>query len=544
MIPKLQKDKHYSVDLKNKVSVLTDAGIIAIQEMLNINGLFESKHALLLQNLNQALRVWTLFSKNVDYVVKEGRIIIVDEFTGRLKDSSRWSDGLHQAIEAKEGVEVKAENQTLASITFQNYFRLYSKLAGMTGTADTEAEEFSKIYKLEVVVVPPHLPMIREDLADVIYRDKNTKYSAVVNLIKELYEKGRPVLVGTISIETSELISERLHKLQIPHEVLNAKHHEREAKIISNAGQKAAVTIATNMAGRGTDIKLTAETVQLGGLYILGTERHESRRIDHQLRGRSGRQGDAGSSKFFISLEDDLMKIFSPDKVKNIMRTLGSEDLEEKRPLEHRKITKAIAETQKKVEVHHFNIRKHLLDYDNVMNEQRKSIYSLRREILSDEGNMDLLQEMIEDVVAMIVEEYRPKASTANEGWPFEKMNQQFQAFFHNDHSISELECHKRYKGGVMEYLTATAQELLAKKFSSYAPPLVQNALREILLSILDHYWRYHLLNVDHLQEGVSLKAYAQQDPLVAYKRESYLLFEQMKIEIKKAVVATVFAME
>ena len=381
VIPQLEKDKHYTVDEKARSAVLTEDGIVRIQEMMKIGNLYDIRNIEILHHINQSLRAHTLFKNEVDYVVREGKVIIVDEFTGRLKEGSRWSDGLHQAVEAKERVEVKSENQTLASITFQNYFRLYGKLSGMTGTADTEAEEFMKIYNLEVVVVATNVPMIRDDQSDVVYASRKAKYDAVAKLIIECNTKGQPVLVGTISIESSELISEFLTSKGIKHEVLNAKNHAREAEIVAMAGQRGGVTIATNMAGRGTDIKLTEETKKLDGLFIIGTERHESRRIDNQLRGRSGRQGDPGKSKFFLSLEDDLMRIFGSDRIKGIMVKLG---MKEDEPIEHSMISNAIAKAQKKVETHNFDIRKHLLDFDNVMNEQRKVIYKIRRDILND----------------------------------------------------------------------------------------------------------------------------------------------------------------
>ncbi|MBF0362512.1 MAG: preprotein translocase subunit SecA [Oligoflexia bacterium] len=541
IIPQLVKKEHFTLDEKTKTAVLTDSGIIKIQELLKIKNLFEVQNVPLLHHLNQSLRAWTLFTKDVDYVVKEGRVVIVDEFTGRLKEGSRWSDGLHQSIEAKEGVDIRSENQTLASITFQNYFRLYEKLAGMTGTADTEAEEFKKIYGLDVVVIPTNIKMIREDLADVIYKDAKCKYEAVSKLIEDCYKRGQPVLVGTISIENSELISTKLRQLNIPHEVLNAKHHEREANIIANAGFKSSVTIATNMAGRGTDIKLVEDSRAAGGLYIIGTERHESRRIDNQLRGRSGRQGDPGKSKFFLSLEDDLMRIFGSERIKTIMNTLG---MSENEPIEHKMISRAIAKAQKKVESHNFDIRKHLLDYDNVMNEQRKIIYTLRKDVLSKKANMSLIEEMIEDVVILFCGHFKPQGRSSSDNWNWEEMVQGYKNIFHTSYEINNVECVNDYSGEVEEYLTTYAKKLLHDKFAKYDDEQVQNALREILLSIIDHYWKDHLLNMDHLKEGIGLKAYAQQDPLNAYKRESFQLFTQMKIAVKQAVVQNVFGVE
>ena len=414
IIPKLKNTEHFTIDEKGHSAILTDEGVLEVQKLLKIDNLFDIEHSELLHHLNQALKAHHLIKLDVHYVIKDGKIVIVDEFTGRLKEGSRWSDGLHQSVEAKEGVKVKSENQTLASITFQNYFKLYKNLSGMTGTADTEAEEFGKIYNLDVVVIPTNLPMIRDDQADVIYKSNAAKYKAIINLIKDLNERGQPVLVGTISIENSEKISRELRQAGIKHNVLNAKQHANEAEIVSKAGEKSMVTIATNMAGRGTDIKLTPETKELGGLFILGTERHESRRIDNQLRGRSGRQGDPGASKFFLSLEDDLMRIFGSDRIKNVMNTLG---MEEDEPIEHKMITNAIAKAQKKVESHNFEIRKHLLDYDNVMNEQRKVIYRLRRDILADDDNIGLVKGMVEDVSDSLLDSYRPgKKLPSNNG--------------------------------------------------------------------------------------------------------------------------------
>lgn len=541
VIPQLKIEEHFTIDEKSRSAMLTDAGVVTLQESLQIENLYNMENAELLHHLNQALKAHAIFKKDIDYVIKEGKVIIVDEFTGRLKEGSRWSDGLHQAVEAKEGVEIKSENQTLASITFQNYFKLYGKLAGMTGTADTEAEEFSKIYNLEVIVIPTNVPIQRIDQADVIYRDKAAKYKAVAELIKELNEKGQPVLVGTISIDTSEILSNHLNKSRIPHEILNAKQHEREASIIANAGQKGSVTIATNMAGRGTDIKLTDETRDCGGLFILGTERHESRRIDNQLRGRSGRQGDPGASKFFLSLEDDLMRIFGSEKISKFMNTLG---MEEDEPIEHKMISNAIAKAQKKVETHNFEIRKHLLDYDNVMNDQRRVIYRLRREILSDEGNLDLVQQMIEDVASFLVMSHQPERKIAVENWPWDEMSKGFQTTFHTDYEVSSQECFEKYDGSPEVYFAEKAKELLEVKFSSYEQEQVKMALREVLLSIFDQHWKDHLLSMDHLKEGINLRAYAQKDPLTEYKRESFTLFEQMREQVKKSVVKNVFSVK
>ncbi|MCY4523315.1 MAG: preprotein translocase subunit SecA [Halobacteriovoraceae bacterium] len=541
IIPQLSAGVHFTIDEKARSAILTDDGIIEVQKMLKINNLFKVQHAELLHLLNQSLKAHHLFKKDVDYVVRNGQVIIVDEFTGRLKEGSRWSDGLHQSVEAKEGVPIKSENQTLASITFQNYFRLYKGLAGMTGTADTEAEEFGKIYNLDVVVIPTNLPMVRDDQADVIYKNKNAKISAIVKLITELSQKGQPVLVGTISIENSEIISKALKRNKIPHEVLNAKQHEREAQIVTRAGEEKAVTIATNMAGRGTDIKLTEETKKLGGLFILGTERHESRRIDNQLRGRSGRQGDPGSSKFFLSLEDDLMRIFGSGKIQGIMHTLG---MKEDEPIEHRMITRAIAKAQKKVETHNFEIRKHLLEYDNVMNEQRRVIYRLRREILSGKENRSFVDEMVEDVTLLFIDTYRPERKVPVNSWSWEEINKGFKTTFNTDRQLNADECINNHDENVDNYIVQTVKQVLSEKLSSYDEEQVNLAICEILLSIFDKFWKDHLLSMDHLKEGINLRAYAQKDPLTEYKREAFSLFENMRVNVKRAVVESMFTVK
>ena len=539
IIPKLSLKKDFTLDEKSHTVVITEDGVLHIQEILNIKNLYDMQHAELLHHINQALRAHHLFHKDVHYVVKNGNVIIVDEFTGRLKEGSRWSDGLHQACEAKENVAIKKETQTLASITFQNYFKLYETLAGMTGTADTEAEEFNKIYNLDVVVIPTNLAIARIDEADAIYSTKQGKYNAIVKLIQTLYEKGQPVLVGTISIDSSEIISRELSKNKIPHEVLNAKQHHREAMIVEKAGEKKSVTIATNMAGRGTDIKLAEETIKLGGLFIVGTERHEARRIDNQLRGRSGRQGDPGGSKFFLSLEDDLMRIFAGDRIKKIMGTLGMQDDE---PIEHKMITNSIAKAQKKVETHNFEIRKHLLKYDNVMNEQRRVIYRIRKDILSDEGNMEFVMEMTEDVAEFLIALYRPEQKMAIESWPWEEMSKGFCNTFYTDTAVHCQECIEKYDSEPEIYFADKAKAILQNKFSKYDPKQVRYALREILLSNFDKFWKNHLLSMDHMKEGINLKAYAQKDPLTEYKREAFELFQHMRIEVKKAIVQNVFS--
>ena len=538
VIPQLKPEKHYTVDEKSRTAIFTDEGVAKVAEITGISNLFNLEHTETLHHLTQALKAHTLFKKDVDYVVKEGRVVIVDEFTGRLKEGSRWSDGLHQAVEAKEGVNIRSENQTLASITFQNYFKLYGKLAGMTGTADTEAEEFRKIYKLDVTVIPTHLPVARADEPDVIYKSRQAKTKAAVELIKDLHEKGRPVLVGTNSIHSSETFHNALTREGVKHEVLNAKQHEREAQIIAKAGEKGSVTIATNMAGRGTDIKLTEETKSLGGLYIVGTERNEARRIDNQLRGRSGRQGDPGGSKFFLSLEDDLMRIFGSERIKKVMNTLG---MKEDETIEHKMITNAIAKAQKKVETHNFEIRKHLLEYDNVMNEQRRVIYRIRRDILGDKGNREFVHEMTEDVCLFLADSYRPDRKVPIDSWPWEEIQQGFKNTFHTDYTVTIEECSKEHDGNIEDYFIATSQKVLKEKLDAYEEETVKMALREILLSTFDQHWKDHLLGMDHLKEGINLKSYAQRDPLTEYKREGFQLFESMRMKVKQALVRNVF---
>ncbi|MBD64481.1 MAG: preprotein translocase subunit SecA [Halobacteriovoraceae bacterium] len=538
VIPKL-KPEHYSVEEKSHTAVLTDEGVVEVQKILGIDNLFDVENMEALHHINQALRAHTLFKKDKEYVVKDGQVIIVDEFTGRLKEGSRWSDGLHQAIEAKEGVKIKSENQTLASITFQNYFKLYNRLAGMTGTADTEAEEFNKIYNLEVVVIPTNEPIIRADHADVIYGTKQGKYKAVAELIKDCNQRKQPVLVGTITIDESEIISDYLTKMGVKHEILNAKQHQREADIVANAGQPGSVTIATNMAGRGTDIKLTPETKQAGGLYIIGTERHESRRIDNQLRGRSGRQGDPGASKFFLSLEDDLMRIFGSDKVKGIMQRMGLKDDE---PIEAKILSNQIAKAQKRVEGHNFDIRKHLLDFDNVMNEQRKVIYKLRREILNNDGNRELVEEMINDVAEMLVANYRPEKKASLNEWNWEEINTGFQNIFSTDYQLTVNECSDKHNSDLSQYMIEVANKVLKEKFSKYDKEQVDITLREVLLSTFDQFWKDHLRNMDQLKEGINLRSYGQKDPLVEYKREAFHLYEEMKTQIRQAIVERMFS--
>jgi preprotein translocase subunit SecA len=541
VIPNLKRDEHFTVDEKSRTITFTEEGIIHVQKVLDVENLYDLQHNDLLHHLNQSLKAHNLFKKDVDYVVKDNKVVIVDEFTGRLKEGSNWSDGLHQAVEAKENVTIKSENQTLASITFQNYFRLYGSLSGMTGTAATEAEEFMKIYKLDVVIIPTNVLIARIDEADVIYKNKAAKARAVIKLVRELNAKGQPVLIGTNSIDSSEFFHAALTKEGIKHEMLNAKNHEREATIIADAGKKGSITIATNMAGRGTDIKINDEIKSLGGLYIVGTERNEARRIDNQLRGRSGRQGDPGHSKFFLSLEDDLMRIFGSERISKVMNTLG---MEEDEPIEHKMITNAIAKSQKKVEAHNFEIRKHLLQYDDVMGEQRSVIYRLRKDILSDQGNDELVSTFIEDVSELLVDAYRPQKKVPLESWTWDEMTAGFNNTFHSEIALTAKECIEKHDGEPETYTANLAKDLLKKHFEQYDPEQVKLALREILLSSFDQHWKDHLHSMDSIKEGINLRSYAQKDPLNEYKREAFQAFEAMRVAVKKAILTSLFGVK
>ncbi|MGA1862477.1 preprotein translocase subunit SecA [Deferribacter thermophilus] len=519
VVRQLKKDEDYTVDEKSRSVKLTDSGINKIEQALNIDNLFDVKNVDTLHFVNNALKAHALFKRDVDYVVQDGKVIIVDEFTGRLMPGRRFSEGLHQALEAKEGVEIESENQTLASITFQNYFRMYEKLAGMTGTAETEAQEFREIYGLDVIVIPTHKPMIRKDYPDVIYRTAKEKYEAIVQEIVEMHSIGRPVLVGTTSIEKSEYLSKLLRKKGIPHEVLNAKYHEKEAQIVAKAGEKKAVTIATNMAGRGTDIKLGPGVAELGGLHILGTERHESRRIDNQLRGRAGRQGDPGSSRFFLSLEDDLLRIFGSEKISAIMNKLG---MKEGEPIEHPLISRAIENAQKKVEAMHFEIRKHLLEYDNVMNQQRQVVYTLRRTILEGKDLDEIVSEHIENVIDTLISDFIDAPDHPDFESFSKKLEQilDIQIDLSGNYSKKDIdEIKKQIIDSVNEKINAKKEEI-GEHYYGF--------VRFLLLNILDNRWKEHLLNMDYLRDSVGLRGYGQKDPLIEYKRESYNLFTDM----------------
>ena len=535
IMAKFKKDEHYTVDEKARQVSLTEEGVALGENLLEVENLYDPASIEKLHHLNQALKAHVLFKNDVDYIVRDNQVIIVDEFTGRTMEGRRYSDGLHQALEAKEKVKIEQENQTLASITFQNYFRMYDKLAGMTGTADTEAPEFKKIYNLDVVVMPTNQPMVRDDYADVIYKNEAAKYRAVVKEIKELHTAGRPVLVGTISIDVSEKISNMLKKEKIEHEVLNAKHHEREAEIIAGAGQLGKVTIATNMAGRGTDIKLGAGVVEVGGLHILGTSRHESRRIDNQLRGRSGRQGDPGSSRFFLSLEDDLLRIFGSGRITGIMDKLG---MEEDEPIEHNMISRAIENAQRKVEGHNFDIRKHLLEYDDVMNKQRELIYQQRQDVLGKADVSEVVQDMIEDLVDIVSGEfYQDRVDSMEWDWPAFKVR--MGELFHNIPDWPEEELEGLKFDTFTEKTLDFVRQAYKKQDAINGPDTQRQLEKLILLQIVDSHWKDHLLSMDYLKEGIGLRGYGQKNPLNEYKREGFEMFGAMVETVKAQIVSS-----
>ena len=535
ILPKFKKDEHYTVDEKAKQVSLTEEGVALGEDMLEVDNLYDPINIEKLHHLNQSLKAHILFKKDVDYIVRDNQVIIVDEFTGRTMEGRRYSDGLHQALEAKERVKIEQENQTLASITFQNYFRMYKKLAGMTGTADTEAAEFKKIYNLDVVVMPTNQPMIRIDYADVIYKNEAAKYRAIIKEIGDLHEAGQPVLVGTISIDVSEKISNMLKKVKIEHEVLNAKHHEREAEIIAGAGQLGKVTIATNMAGRGTDIKLGPGVVEVGGLHILGTSRHESRRIDNQLRGRAGRQGDPGSSRFYLSLEDDLLRIFGSDRISGIMNKLG---MEEDEPIEHGMISRAIENAQRKVEGHNFDIRKHLLEYDDVMNKQREIIYRQRRDVLAGNDVVQVVADMIEDLVDGVTSEFCQERLESEE-WQWPEFKVRMGEIFHVIPEWPEEEL----SGLKLDTFRAKTLDFVKQ---AYAAQDINNGAETqrqieklILLQVVDGHWKDHLLAMDHLKEGIGLRGYGQKNPLNEYKREGFEMFQNMVETVKSQTISS-----
>lgn len=529
VIPRLRKDKDYTVEEKSRTVVLTEEGVARVEENLKVQNLYEPRNIEILHHVNQALKAHSLFKRDVDYLVKDGEVVIVDEFTGRVMPGRRYSDGLHQALEAKEKVKIEQENQTLASITFQNYFRMYKKLAGMTGTADTEAPEFKKIYNLDVVVVPTNMPMIRMDHSDVIYRTEVEKINAAVEEIKELHKAGRPVLVGTISIEKSELLSKYLSRTGVKHHVLNAKNHEREAEIVAQAGQRGMVTISTNMAGRGTDIKLGEGVAEIGGLHILGTERHESRRIDNQLRGRSGRQGDKGSSRFYLSLEDDLLRIFGAERISSVMQRVG---MEEGQPIEHGLITKAIESAQKRVEGHNFDMRKHLLEYDDVMNRQRQVIYEQRKKVLKGEELWSDIEDMLEEITDGTVGECIDEKAH-REDW---NLNGLDDAVFKKFSLRLNLKESARNLGidDIEEKIITAVKNHLKNKEQEFGEPLMNYLMKMIMLHSIDMHWKDHLLGMDHLKEGIGLRGYAQKDPVREYQKEGYEVFMDMIRRVKE----------
>ena len=529
----LKRDQDFTVDEKARSVLVTEEGVARAEKLVGLENLYDPRNIEPLHHLQAALKAHNLFKRDVDYIVKEGQVIIVDEFTGRLMPGRRYSDGLHQALEAKEGVKIENENQTLATITFQNYFRMYQKLAGMTGTADTEAEEFKKIYNLEVMVIPTHKKMIRLDYPDVIYKTENEKFRAVEEEIKECHQQGQPVLVGTTSIEKSEHLSRLLKREGIKHEVLNAKQHEKEAQIVAQAGQLGMVTIATSMAGRGTDIVLGEGVVATGGLHILGTERHESRRIDNQLRGRSGRQGDPGTSRFYMSLEDDLLRIFGSDRIKGLMGRLGMDDGQ---PIEHRLVSNAIEKAQKRVEGHNFEIRKHLLEYDDVMNKQREVIYAQRRQILSGAALQEDILDMSRELVEEMVEEYT--ADKLPEEWDLEGLGSAFQRQFGFCPPLANLD------GDLREYLLEQVEGRFTARGEEIGPDLFHWLQQRVMLQIVDNQWKDHLLSMDHLRDGIGLRGYAQQDPLREYQREGYDMFMDLIHRMQAEMVGTLFHLQ
>ena len=534
----MNENEDYTVDEKLKTVAPTETGIAKAEKMLGIANLYDAEHGVdFSHHLMCALKAKAIMHRDRDYVVKDGQVIIVDEFTGRLMFGRRFSEGLHQAIEAKEGVKVERESQTLATITFQNYFRMYNKLSGMTGTAKTEEQEFQKIYGLDVIVIPTNKPMIRIDYPDVIYKTKRAKYKAAVAEIEECHKSGRPVLVGTTSIAQSEELSAMLKRRGIAHNVLNAKYHEKEAEIISKAGQYGAVTIATNMAGRGTDIMLGEGVPELGGLHIIGTERHESRRIDNQLRGRCARQGDPGSSKFFLSLEDDLMRLFGSDNISGIMDKLG---MEEDEPIEHKLVTKSIESAQKKVEARNFTIRKQVLEYDNVMNQQREVIYSQRRKILQQANLRDTIMEMVHKVVDRTMAMYAPP-EVYSEDWDLQALINYAEEFYAPRGLLTVEYLQNLSREELEEYLYKVADEHYAEREAAITPELMRELENLVMLKVVDNHWMEHLDAMDMLREGVGLRAYGQKDPLVEYKFEAYDMFQAMIDAIQDDVVRYIY---
>ena len=537
IVPHLVKDEDYTVDEKQKTIAPTDSGIEKVEKMLGVENLYDAENIELNHLLGASLRAYAMMHRDTDYVVKDGEVVIVDEFTGRLMFGRRYSDGLHQAIEAKEGLKVERESQTLASITFQNYFRMYEKLSGMTGTAKTEEKEFNDIYGLDVIPIPPNRPLIRVDLPDLIFKTKAAKYRAVVRNAVERHQTGQPILIGTTSITQSEELSDMLLRAGVPHKVLNAKHHEQEAEIVADAGQMGMVTIATNMAGRGTDITLGEGVPELGGLAILGTERHESRRIDNQLRGRSGRQGDPGSSQFFLSLEDDLMRIFGADNISGIMDKLG---MEEDEPIEHSLITKSIERAQKKVEDHNYNIRKYILEYDDVMNQQREVLYEQRRRILGNDSLRDTIIEMIDKLVTEAVDTYADEKLYPEE-WDYEGLHKHLSQYFLTSEIMSTEEMEEYTRQELDERLHEIAHSEYQDRIDLLGDAMFSQLEKAIMLRVVDSKWMEHLDNMDMLREGIGLRAYGQKNPLVEYKFEAYDMFQHMIESIQDETIMALY---
>ena len=537
IVPHLVKDEDYTIDEKQKTIAPTDSGIAKVEKMLGVENLYDSENIELNHLLGASLRAYAMMHRDTDYVVKDGEVVIVDEFTGRLMFGRRYSDGLHQAIEAKEGLKVERESQTLASVTFQNYFRMYKKLAGMTGTAKTEEKEFIDIYGLEVLPIPPNKPLARIDLPDQIFKTKAAKYRAVVRNAVERHQTGQPILIGTTSITQSEELSDMLLRSGVPHKVLNAKHHEKEAEIVADAGQMGMVTIATNMAGRGTDITLGEGVPELGGLAILGTERHESRRIDNQLRGRAGRQGDPGSSQFFLSLEDDLMRIFGADNITGIMDKLG---MEEDEPIEHSLITKSIERAQKKVEDHNYNIRKYVLEYDDVMNQQREVLYEQRRRILRNESLRDTINEMIDKLVTESVDAYADEKLYPEE-WDYEGLYKHLSQYFLTEEIMSSQDMEEYSRQELLERLLEIAHAEYQYRVDMLGDAMFGQLEKAIMLRVVDNKWMEHLDNMDMLREGIGLRAYGQKNPLVEYKFEAFDMFQNMIAAIQDETIMALY---
>ena len=527
----------YTMDKKQKTIAPTDSGVAKVEKMLGISNMFDNEHLDLNHLVIQALRARFMMHRDKDYVVKNGEIVIVDEFTGRLMFGRRYSDGLHQSIEAKEAVKVQGESKTLATITFQNYFRMYDKLAGMTGTAKTEEDEFNKIYKLDVYVIPTNKPAIRKDLPDVIYKTKNAKYRAVVREVIKRHATGQPILVGTTSINQSEILSQLLNKENIVHNVLNAKYHEKEAEIIKNAGQRDMVTIATNMAGRGTDIKLGEGVADLGGLMIIGTERHESRRIDNQLRGRAARQGDPGTTQFFLSLEDDLMRIFGSENISRFMDKLG---MDEDEPITANMITRSIEKAQKKVESHNFEIRKYVLEYDDLMNQQREVLYNQRRQVLTADDLKDTIMGMVDDIILSELDKYADEKLYPEE-WDFAGLLAQMQQYFVPKHAVTVEELENMSRVEVQEKLKKIAVDLYEERFNEFGEQTMKELEKAVMLRVVDSKWMDHLDAMDALKEGINLRAYGQKNPLVEYKFEAYEMFSEMVESIKRTVITFLY---